>query len=156
MELAEMQQAFEEFQGSREGIGAMLAASDRWRPFVEDIEDSTIRNHTAMVLHNQHRHMYGRLDETTRAIQIGDFEKFAFPLVRAIFPELIAQRLFSVQPMMGPTSLIFYMAFTYATNKGTVGMGTTAFDPIGLGGVNPFYTSNSINGEQWGTGTGAI
>lgn len=156
MELAEMQTMFEEFQGNRMGIGQMLAQSDRWKPFVEDIQDPTIRNNTAVMLHNQHRHFYGRLDETTRAVQIGDFEKFAFPLVRAIFPELIAQRLFSVQPMMGPTSLIFYMAFTYATNKGTVNMGQTAFDPIGLGPVNPGYTSPTINGEVWGTGTGSI
>lgn len=39
---------------------------------------------------------------------IGDFLKFAFPLVRQSFPQLVAQQLVSVQPMSSPISSIFY------------------------------------------------
>jgi hypothetical protein len=157
MDLAEAVAQFQSsgYAGNLMGFGEALARSDRWRSIVEDIAEPDIRRNTAIMLHNTHRYLYEALDETTRAVQIGDFEKFAFPLVRAIFPELIAQRLFSVQPMMGPVSLVFYLAFTYATNKGNVSLGSTAFDPVGLGANNPAYTSPTVNGENWGTGSGS-
>jgi hypothetical protein len=95
------------------------------------------------------------LDETLRAISIGDFQKYAFPLVRAIFPELVAQQLVSVQPMLGPTSLVFYLDFVYGTTKGNVTRGQRVFDSVALGPNNPYYSSPLIEGETIGTGTGA-
>ena len=71
-----------------------------------------------------------QLHETTlmNSPGIATFEKFAFPLVRAIFPNLVATDLVSVQPMTGPASLIFYLQFVYGSDKGGTTAGTTMFD----------------------------
>lgn len=48
--------------------------------------------------------------------QIGDiagFNKIAFPLVRRVFAQLIANEIVSVQPMSLPSGLLFYLDFVY-------------------------------------------
>lgn len=41
---------------------------------------------------------------------VADYQAFAFPLIRRIFPALIAKELVSVQPMNGPTPTVYYLA----------------------------------------------
>lgn len=50
--------------------------------------------------------------------QVGNFSKFSLPLIRKSYPKLIAAALVGVQPMKQPTSLLFYMRYQYAKNKG--------------------------------------
>ena len=57
-------------------LGDNLAESRMWKPFVEDIENNFQRRATAIVLENTRRFLEG-LDETTKAISIGDFQKYA-------------------------------------------------------------------------------
>ena len=132
-------------------MGDQLSESRMWKPFVEDIGNDFQRRATAIVLENTRRYLEG-LDETTKAISIGDFQKYAFPLVRAIFPELVANQLVSVQPMLGPVSQVFYLDFVYGTTKGSVARGQKVFDSIGLGPNNPYYSSPLVEGETIGTG----
>lgn len=134
-------------------LGDRLSESRVWKPFVEDIENDFQRRATSIVLENTRRFLEG-LDETTKAISIGDFQKYAFPLVRAIFPELVANQLVSVQPMLGPVSQVFYLDFVYGTTKGSVNRGQKVFDSLGLGPNNPYYSSPLIDGETIGTGNG--
>lgn len=98
--------------------GAMLAESEQWKPYMEGLEGPT-RDITAVLLENEKQY-FDRLDETTKVAQIGNFLKFAFPMVRAIFPQLIAMDIVSVQPMQGPVSLVFYLDFLYGTTKGNI------------------------------------
>lgn len=137
-----------------QNLGDHLSESRLWKPFVEDIENDFQRRATSICLENTRRFLEG-LDETTKAISIGDFQKYAFPLVRAIFPELVANQLVSVQPMLGPVSQVFYLDFVYGTTKGNVTRGQKVFDSIGLGPNNPFYSSPLVEGEVIGTGTGS-
>ncbi len=58
------------------------------------------------------------LSETTTVSDVPAFTTFAFPLVRRVYPMLIANELVSVQPMTGPTALIFYLDFKYDTHHG--------------------------------------
>lgn len=132
-------------------VGDQLSESRMWKPFVEDIENDFNRRATAIVLENTRRFIEG-LDETTKAISIGDFQKYAFPLVRAIFPELVTQQLVSMQPMMGPVSQVFYLDFVYGSTKGSVTKGSKVFDSLGLGPNNPYYSSPLVEGEVIGTG----
>lgn len=138
-------------------LGRVLSES-RWGKYCNDaefpIEEDSSRYGLAVMLENTQRFL-NSLDETTRAVAVGDFNKYAFPLVRAIFPELVANSLVSVQPMLGPTSLVFYLDFVYATNKGQVKRGDTAFSSIARGNSNPSYTSPQVDEESAGTGTGA-
>tara|TARA_R110000824_G_scaffold54689_6_gene151046 strand:- start:3574 stop:5112 length:1539 start_codon:yes stop_codon:yes gene_type:complete len=90
---------------------------EKWSPILEGINDSYVRETTAVLLENQARHVLaerskeGLLEESTTVGQLGTFQKFAFPLVRRVFPELIANKVVGVQPMQGPVSQIFYLGF---------------------------------------------
>lgn len=47
-----------------------------------------------------------------------DFSKFTFPAVRGVHPNLIAQEIFSIQPMPFPSSRVFYLDYTYGGSDG--------------------------------------
>ncbi len=88
---------------------------EKWEPVLEGINDDYIRRATAQLLENQAKAVIETsLDEaispgTTTTGKLGTFQKFAFPLVRRIYPELIANSICGVQPMQGPVSQVFYL-----------------------------------------------
>jgi hypothetical protein len=102
---------------------------DKWSPILEGVSDSYTRETTAVLLENQARHILneaqkdGMLSEATPGNgpttvgSIGTFQKFAFPLVRRVFPELIANKVVGVQPMQGPVSQIFYLGYDRLTDQ---------------------------------------
>lgn len=112
-------------------------------------EDSILRAHTAIMLENTRQYL-ASLDETTKLVNIGDFEKYAFPMVRAIFPNLAAHNLASVQPMLGPVSLVFYMKFLYSMTKGSTIAGQDIIE-----NPNSTYASEEVDQELVGTGDGS-
>ena len=107
----------------------------------------------AILLENMEKYFHS-LTETTKAISIGDFEKFAFPIVRAVFPNLIANEIVSVQPMSGPISLVFYLDFTYGNSKGSINKGDLAFSSLTGPASNASYTSETIDVEAVATTDG--
>lgn len=140
----------------RRGYGLQLAESSKWRDVCKGLEEGSWRRATAAILLENLDQAISGLTETVRTTLIGDFEKYAFPLVRAIFPELIANQLVSVQPMNGPVSLVFYMDYVYGTSKGAVTRGSRMFDSIGLGSSNPNYSSETVENEVLDTTDRAI
>lgn len=112
-------------------------------------ECSRIRSQTAIMLENT-RHFIDNMSETTKLLNIGDFEKYAFPMVRAVFPNLAAHNLASVQPMLGPISMIFFMKFLYGRSKGSAIQGQDLIE-------NPVesYSSEEIDSEDVGDGDGS-
>lgn len=50
--------------------------------------------------------------------EVATFERISIPLVRRIYPQLIASQIVGVQPLSGPTSLTFYERFRYSGNRG--------------------------------------
>ena len=94
---------------------------EKWEPILEGITDESTRQMTAVLLENQAKsiltentHDSGTLEEATTVGNLGTFQKFAFPLVRRVFPELIANKICGVQPMQGPVSQIFYLGYNRA------------------------------------------
>ena len=92
----------------------------KWSPVLEGIESEYTKRVTAQLLENQAKAIISekvRMDEdvaqgiggTTTTTRLGAFQKFAFPLVRRVYPELIANNIVGVQPMQGPVSQIFYL-----------------------------------------------
>jgi len=136
--------------GKKDSIGKYYA--DKYSAYCKGVKNERTRGDLGILLENEKRWM---LNEETRGINIGDFQKYAFPLVRAIFPELASASLVSVQPMLGPTSQVFYLDYVYASSKGRVKAGTKAFDSVQLGPSNPNYSSDKIDEEQVGSGDGA-
>ncbi len=95
-------------------MGASDELVSKWGPALDGINSDYTKRVTAQLLENQLK-ATEHLNEdavgigTTTVGQLGTFQKFAFPLVRRVFPELIANNLVSVQPMSGPVSQVFYL-----------------------------------------------
>ena len=119
----------------------------KWAPVLEHselapIKDSYRRAVTALVLENQQQAMLKEagINEVTNAAGTGGFGGGASPagpvagfdpilisLVRRSLPNLIAYDICGVQPMTGPTGLIFAMRSTYGTNRNVASSGIEAF-----------------------------
>lgn len=81
---------------------------------LEGIQDQHVRYTTATLLENQKL-----INETsTDTADIAQFKRISIPLVRRIYPQLIANKIVSVQPLLGPTGLVYYLRFRYSSNKG--------------------------------------
>ena len=99
---------------SKEGA-ALLTKWER-TGLLEGIDNDRKRNSMARLLENQAKEL---LREAS-SMAGGDVEGFAavaFPIVRRVFGGLIANDLVSVQPMSLPSGLIFFLDFTFATEK---------------------------------------
>ena len=118
----------------------------RWEPLLEGISDDRMRKDLALLLENQKRYARGFMEDLTTG-DIATFDKFAFPIIRALFPQLAATDLVSVQPMSGPASLVFFLDYIYGTTKGTVTAGTKLFE-----NPNAAYSSSTIDEEVIATG----
>ena len=87
----------------------------KWEPVLEGIDSEYTRRVTAQLLENQAKSIVEeRISENlstgaTTTGQLGTFQKFAFPLVRRVYPQLLANSLVGVQPMQGPVSQVFYL-----------------------------------------------
>ena len=57
--------------------------------------------------------------ETTSVGNIGSFQKLILPMIRRIIPGTIATEIVGVQPMTGPTGLVFSLRFTYKNTATT-------------------------------------
>jgi hypothetical protein len=161
----------------------------KWAPVLDHaganpIKDSYRRAVTALVLENQEKAMAeeGRmLNEAAPTMSVGTggfgggasaggpvagYDPILISLVRRALPNLMAYDIAGVQPMTGPTGLIFAMRSRRGTNRGT---NETFFDEVlsdftsqnsaagftGVGshvGNNP--VSNTANNDAYTTGKG--
>ena len=107
-----------------EGIRARSLANEgealleKWEKtgLLEGLDDNG-RSNMARLLENQ----AAQLLKETSTMQAGDVEGFsavAFPIVRRVFGQLLAQDLVSVQPMSLPSGLIFFLDFTFSPDGG--------------------------------------
>jgi hypothetical protein len=118
--------------------------AERWNWIAEDISDDDTRLNTMLVLENSYKKMVSdgsipagwlqnvllNEDETlTEAPQmsaaVGDYviPKVMFPVIRRVMPELIANKLVSVQPLQQPTGVIYYITYRYSDSKSNVAAG---------------------------------
>lgn len=63
----------------------------------DGVRQPYMRKVTAMLLENEMDHVK-RLTEDTLSTNAGSFTKYVFPVLRRVFPNLIANQLVSVQP----------------------------------------------------------
>lgn len=101
-----------------EMIRVRTAAIEKYSKFVEGLknEDAGV---VAMLLENQARHRaMQEADNTTTGIPTSVFPTtYAFPLIAQVFPNLVAQKLFSVQPMNAPVGKVFYKSYIYEASS---------------------------------------
>jgi hypothetical protein len=91
----------------------------RWKYLTEGLTDHK-RVVCEVLLDNQKEALYSRagrsalFEDVVTTSNVQAFTTFAYPLVRRIFPRLIANDLVSVQPMSQPTGKIFYFDILYS------------------------------------------
>ena len=138
----------------------------KWEPVLNhdglgQISDKYKRAVTAVVLENQEKALREErtaLFETpanniagTGASDIDRYDPILISLVRRALPNLMAYDVAGVQPMTGPTGLIFAMKSKYATQAGTEALFNEA--DTDFSGTGTHEGSNPVDGT-YTTGTG--
>lgn len=119
--------------------------------FLEGVADDRedLKCLLAQMYENTYRHMH-RMEEATRQMQVGSFEKFVFPIIRAVFANLVASELVTTQALNAPTGLVFYFDAIYGSNKGNINRGTRMFDARLGPSQNTQYTGEAVDSESVG------
>lgn len=135
--------------------------NERWGDFTNDITDADARLNTQLVMENSYKKMIAEgsvprnwlennlLNEAPqRSEAVGDYviPKVMFPIIRRVFPDLIANKLVSVQPLQQPTGVIYYINYTYSNTKGTIKAGNefTGAPQQGAPAYATWYSSEKI------------
>lgn len=123
-----------------------MLAEARWGDFCDGLTGWD-RGVVAQLLENEAGHL-ATLTEETRTSSIGTFEKFIFPMIRAVWPNLVSQELVSVQPMEGPISMLFFLDFTAGSNKGAIKKGDVLISSrTGMNEYGQNYQSEVVQDE---------
>lgn len=87
------------------------------------------------------------MDESTRALQVGGFVDFLFPMIRAAMTNNPIMDLVSVQPMQRKIGLIFFLNYIIGQTKGTRIKGDRVFDALSGFSGGSDYSDETVNGE---------
>ena len=149
---------------------AYKSLTEKWAPVLNeasagDIGDNYRRSVTAVVLENQEKALQearssqqGYLTEDAPGNSTGSIDKWdpiLISLVRRAMPNMMAYDVCGVQPMTGPTGLIFAMRSRYGkgvtgnSNEALFGEADTKFSGDSAGGAMP------VDGSGLGTTDGA-
>lgn len=110
------------------------ACVSKWDKLVGSIPHEYNKKVTAVLLENEAYHLR-QLGEQTLSTNTGEFVKYIFPILRRVFPNLIANQIVSVQPMSAPVGGIFYYEYKYGNRKGSK-------IPVQTGIANQPYNQN--------------
>lgn len=107
----------EQGRGTAADASFVSQVCGKWAPLLEGINDSYQRGVMGILLENQMDHLK-QLNEETLSTGVGSFTKYIFPILRRVFPNLIANQIVSVQPMSAPVGGIFTYEYKYENSKG--------------------------------------
>lgn len=102
-----------------------------WSKYTKTLPENTPnweKGNLAQMLENQAKYFASQgvnINEDTTTGNVASFEKFIFPMIRTVWPNLVSQELVSVQVMDGPVSMLFYLDFTAGSRKGSIKPGDT-------------------------------
>jgi len=127
---------------------------EKWAPVLNEesagtIKDSHRKAVTAAVLENQEIALREEaiLNETTNAASVANWNPVLIALVRRAMPNLVAYDICGVQPMTGPTGLIFAMKSVFQKTKAGVSNGDEALfneAPVGYSGDSATTGNGSL------------
>jgi len=126
----------------------------KWSPFLEGINDEYTVENTAILLENEAKYLTEAPGATTQG-DVQGLQKIMLPIVRRVFPNLIANNIVSVQPIAAPAGIIFYLKYQMGTERpGNAAAGYTGqdypeysmFEEIAGAqeGYNPYYSTDEI------------
>jgi hypothetical protein len=122
--------------------------------FLEGLEDDHKQMVVARLMENTLEGLNG-LEESTRTLSVGSFEKFVFPIIRAVMANLVAADLVTLHPLDAPTGLVFYFDVLYGSSKGRIQRGRKMFDARFGPSTDYHYTDEIIKEEYIGVGDGS-
>jgi FlaG/FlaF family flagellin (archaellin) len=140
---------------------------EKWAPILNHeglggIEDAHKRMVTAVLLENQERMIKEEREFLSEAptnatgAGIDNFDPVLISLIRRAMPNLVAYDLAGVQPMNGPTGLIFAMRSRFTSQDGGEALfdeANTGFSGVGTDGVhstNPYVAGSSGASDGFG------
>lgn len=89
----------------------------------------------------------GSMDESTRALQVGGFVDFLFPMIRAAMTNNPIMDLVSVQPMQRKIGLIFFLNYVIGQTKGNRIKGERVFDALAGFSGGSDYSDETVTDE---------
>jgi hypothetical protein len=141
---------------------------EKWAPVLEHGDLPKIDNPykkavTAVILENQEKAaredkaFLGEIANITGDSAVANWDPILISLVRRAMPNLIAYDICGVQPMTGPTGLIFAMKSRFTSNSGTEALFNEAdsdFSGTGTmsGSLNPGLMNDTTTSVTTGTG----
>ena len=150
--------------------------SEKWKPVMEhdalpEIKDAYRRDVTLRLLENQEKFLneaaptnsMGASSSTAGSGAIDTWDPILMGLVRRSMPQMIAYDICGVQPMTGPTGLIFAMKANYTNQSGGEAFGATCTGADEAhtehSGTGTHTTTDSTNNpfsanDSWKTGLG--
>ena len=151
---------------------------EKWAPILNHeglggINDAHKRMVTAVLLENQEkmlseeREFLSEAPTNSTGSGVANFDPVLISLIRRAMPNLVAYDLAGVQPMNGPTGLIFAMRSRFTNQSGTEALfdeANTGFSNSGLGfdGTNSYVAGQEANvglgttGNQSGSNPGLL
>lgn len=111
---------------------------------------------TAVTLSNTARHLKAMESVNLGATQpasIGQYKRFALDMVGTVMPSLIAPDLVGVQAIDNRVGMINVLEYKYGSTKGSAKQGDVFASSLGYQGMNPYYTTASVDGEDLVSGT---
>ena len=135
------------------------ALQEKWQPVLNHpdlppINDAYKRAVTAVILENQERELKESRQmlseaEMSTADAVSNWDPVLISLVRRSMPNLMAYDICGVQPMSGPTGLIFAM-------KARMGEGATSVDEALFDEADTADSNVTLTGSQAGTEPGVL
>ena len=133
---------------------------EKWAPILNHeglggINDAHKRMVTAVLLENQEKMLNEEREFLSEASPtnstgsgISNFDPVLISLIRRAMPNLVAYDLAGVQPMNGPTGLIFAMRSRFTSQGGTEALfdeADTGFSNSGIGSATPYVAGQEAN-----------
>jgi len=143
---------------------------NKWQPILEhsdlpEIKDTYRKQVTSVLLENQEKYLKEAAPSNATAggnYPMSNWDPILISLVRRAMPNLIAYDICGVQPMSGPTGLIFALRSRYQGQKGEealfqeastkfAGAGSTAYNRTNVPGQNTQFGNASGDAGVGGT-----
>ena len=130
---------------------------EKWQPVLNhpdlpEISDSYKRAVTAVILENQERELKEQksmlMEADTSVASVANWDPVLISLVRRAMPNLMTYDICGVQPMSGPTGLIF--AMKARMGDGATGTAEALYDEPDTGDSSAFAASDSQAGAEPG------
>ena len=139
-------------------IGGSTELVKKWAPALDGIKNEYTARVTAQLLENQAKAVLAesqRMNEEqistggTTVGHIGTFQKFAFPLVRRVYPNLVFNYIGATQPMDAPVSQIFYIGnsrFSGTAGQTVYSKFNLTYNATGTNQTNSIGTFSAVTG----------